>query len=129
MIKDILNEVYDRLMSNEQISEIGKTQIKFYDITENVDKSKPFIIITPLKNNPSTYASDKHNNFYFAIQIDVQSTERLMCKKLQHAIRKTMKEFGFNQADDTLDEFFKETGRYVDARRYEGSSKIYDTNY
>lgn len=116
-------------MTNEKISALGDKQIKFYDITENVNQDKPFILITPLANNPAIYASNKHNSFFFSVQIDVQSKNRLECKKIQHEIRKELNKLSFIQSEDTLDEFFKETGRFVDARRYESYSKLYDTDY
>lgn len=41
-----------------------------------------------------------------------------------------MKKLGFGQISGKgLDEYFSETKRFVDARRYEGNTKIYDTEY
>ncbi|WP_270608621.1 hypothetical protein [Enterococcus thailandicus] len=136
-MKDILNIIYESLYSNEYIhsmtynEETEQYRIKFYEQPETADKTGAFITIRPVDvPNEAYHGSDQELSIEHLIQIDVESTYRTTCKQIQHEIKKEMKKLGFGQVSGQgLDEYFPETKRFVDARRYDGNTKIYDTNY
>ncbi len=136
-MKDILNIIYESLCSNEYIhsmtynEETEQYRIKFYEQPETADKTGAFITIRPVDvPNEAYHGSDQELSIEHLIQIDVESTYRTTCKQIQHEIKKEMKKLSFGQVSGQgLDEYFPETKRFVDARRYDGNTKIYDTNY
>ncbi|GMC01780.1 hypothetical protein [Enterococcus thailandicus] len=136
-MKDMLNIIYESLCSNEYIhsmtynEETEQYRIKFYEQPETADKTGTFITIRPVDvPNEAYHGSDQELSIEHLIQIDVESTYRTTCKQIQHEIKKEMKKLGFGQVSGQgLDEYFTETKRFVDARRYDGNTKIYDTNY
>ena len=136
-MKDILNVIYESLCSNEYIhsmtynEETEQYRIKFYEQPETADKTGAFITIRPVDvPNEAYHGSDQELSIEHLIQIDVESTYRTTCKQIQHEIKKEMKKLSFGQVSGQgLDEYFPETRRFVDARRYDGNTKIYDTNY
>lgn len=118
-MRDVLMDVYNALIANEVISSNCSGRIKFYDFPETSDTSKPFMIIAPLDvPTPELHGSNNNLGFEYLYQIDVQSSNRLIVKKVQEEARKEMKKLGFGQLSNGLDEYFTETKRYVDARRY-----------
>lgn len=129
-MSDKITDIYNALKANPTISAKCGNRIKFYDYPEIADTSKAFMIIAPL-DVPSAlfYASNREMMTSFEYQIDVQSPSRLEVKEIQVAVKKTLREEGFNQLPAGLDTYFTETKRYVDARRYTGNSKMYETDY
>ncbi|MDN6491160.1 MAG: hypothetical protein L0K14_00540 [Leuconostoc sp.] len=135
-MKDMLTAVYNQLLTNKAVTEhtkigdSGDYRIKFYEYPETGDRSGAFITIRPIQPQEDAYhASDQEMAIKFWYQVDVESANRTEVKLLQWHIKKEMKKLGFAQSSDGLDEYFKETKHYVDARRYTGNSKIYDTTY
>lgn len=138
-MKDMMMEVYKKLVANPLIAENtsfiveGKTQyrIKFYEVPETLDTSKPFILIdTPLGPPTSAYyAANKEVSQTFNYQINVETNTRILTKELAKEIKKVMWEFGYSQLTGGLDEYFPETKRFVDARRYRKNTQIHDTDY
>ena len=64
------------------------------------------------------------------MQIDVQSTVRMMCKELQSKVEEVLKPLGYTRINGQgLDEYFDETKHYVDERRYKLKTKLYETGY
>lgn len=129
-MKDMIDIITAAMSKNETIAEECADRIKPYIYPETADTSKPFITICPL--NPPVaafYASDKNLSYEFFYQIDVQSLDRKKCKLVQSEVKKVMEELGFTQQSNGLDEFFKDTKRYVDARRYLTQTNLYDTDY
>ncbi|MEC0271919.1 DUF3168 domain-containing protein [Peribacillus frigoritolerans] len=121
---DGLMVIYNQLISNEVIVSLCEDRIKFYEYPETGDTSKPFIVIDPLDVPvPTVYASNENHANEYLYQIDVESTNRLQVKEIQAEIKKELKKLGFGQLKDGLDEYFKETKRFVDARRYRGLLK------
>lgn len=121
---DGLMVIYNQLISNELIVSLCADRIKFYEYPETGDTSKPFIVIDPLDVPvPTVYASNENHANEYLYQIDVESTNRLQVKEIQAEIKKELKKLGFGQLKDGLDEYFKETKRFVDARRYQGLIK------
>lgn len=130
-MKDMLMEIYNALIVNSFIkTNVGDYAIKFYDLPETFDTSKPFILLVPLGPiETGAYASDKELTQVLTYQINVESTNRMLTKEIQKNVKQTLFSLGFSQLSGGLDEYFTETKRYVDARRYRKQTKIYDTNY
>lgn len=129
-MKDMLEIVYEAMCRNEIISHLCSDRIKLYIYPETADTSKPFLTIRPLSPPQSTsYGSDKSLGCQFYYQIDVQSYDRKECKEVQQAVKKVMYKLGFVQQAGGLDEYFEETKRFVDARRYLKTTDLYDTDY
>lgn len=136
-MKYMLDNIYEALCTNEYIhnltfnEETEEYRIKYYQQPETADKSGAFITIRPVDvPNEAYHGSDKELSIEHLIQIDVESKYRTTCKQIQYEIKKEMKKLGFGQVSGQgLDEYFPETNRYVDARRYDGNTRIYDTQY
>jgi hypothetical protein len=136
-MKDMLEIIYTALCANEYIhlmtynEEQEDYRIKYYEQPETADKSGAFITIRPLDvPNEAYHGSDKELSIEHLIQIDVESKYRATCRQLQNEVKKEMKKLGFGQVKGQgLDEYFSETKRFVDARRYDGNTRIYDTAY
>lgn len=129
-MKDMLDIIHKAMLENEVISEKCDGRIKYYLYPETGDMDKPFMTIRPL-NPPmaENYASDKNLSYQFFYQIDVQSKDRKTCKEIQKEVKVVMDRLGFTQQQNGLDEYFEETKRYVDARRYIKTTDLYDTDY
>lgn len=129
-MNDKAMDIYNILKANPLIAEKCGNRIKFYEYPETADTSKAFITITPL-DVPFAFlhGSNKELTIEFTYQIDVQSKSRTEVKEIQVAIKNTLREEGFKQLSGGLDTYFTGTKRYLDARRYVGASKTYETNY
>lgn len=129
-MKDMLDLIYGAMMENPIIAAECTERIKFYIYPEDGDTTNPFITIRPMQPPQAVnYASDKNMSYQFFYQIDVQSHDRKKCKAIQQAVKEVMERLGYSQQPNGLDEFFKETSRFVDARRYLTNTKLYDTDY
>lgn len=116
---DMLLTVHEKLQANSVIAKYCGSRIKLYEYPETADDTKPFIVIDPLDVPiPANYASNDNHAFEYNYQIDVQTQSYEITKLLAEAIRLEMRKLGFEQLPGGLDEYFKETKRYVDARRY-----------
>lgn len=131
-MKDMWMNVYNALCANETIkSKVGKENIKFYEAPETLDVSKSFIIIDTF-SGPQTNAyhlADKPVSLQFNFQINVESLNRMLTKEIAKSVKDTMWELGYGQLSGGLDEYFKETKRFVDARRYRTNTTIHDVDY
>lgn len=139
-MKDMMMEVYNQLIANPVVRENTSFQtaddktdyrIKFYEVPETLDTSKPFIVIdTPLGPPTSAYfASNKEMSQKFSYQINVETQSRILSKEMAKAVKTAMWEIGYGQLDGGLDEYFQETKRFVDARRYRKNTQIHGTDY
>lgn len=135
-VKDMLRIVYDQLLKNQTIKQLTANddgsdyRIKFYDYPETADHGRLFILLQYLEPpRPIIGGSDIELAQEFTLQVDVQSPDRIELKLAQFEIRKVLSSIGFIQLSGGLDEYFPETERYVDARRYRGTTKLYDTQY
>ncbi|AHJ02932.1 DUF3168 domain-containing protein [Listeria monocytogenes] len=118
---DILNIIYTTLSKNDIIHTTCEERIKYYDFPSTGDSNKTFLLIIPLDVPvPTNFSSNEAMWEDFLVQIDVQSDNRLIVKQIQEEVRKEMKRIGFGQLAGGLDEYFPETGRFVDARKYSG---------
>lgn len=127
-MNDMLMEIYNKLATSTMID---NKRIKFYETPENMDlNSAPFIVISPLTPpEPSYYGSDDELAMEMTYQVTVEATKRMKAKEIQLEVKKLLKQLGFSQLTGGLDTYFKETKRYVDARRYIYVSDIYETDY
>lgn len=135
-IKDMLRIIYDELLKNQTIKQLTANddgsdyRIKLYDYPETADHSQLFILLQLLEPpRPVIGGSDQELSQEFTLQIDVQSPDRIELKLAQFETREVMRTLNFAQISGGLDEYFPETKRYVDARRYRGTTKLYDTEY
>ena len=131
-MKDMMMEVYNQLVANDLIKEkVTKERIKFYEVPESLDTSKPFIVIdTPLGPPTSAYyAANKEMSQIFSYQINVETTNRKLTDELSKEIKKIMWKNDFKQLSGGLDAYFTETKRFVQARRYRKNTKMHDTDY
>lgn len=130
-MKDMMMEIYNALIADETIStKVGKSGIKFFEVPETYDTTKPFVIIDALANIQSAYfSSDKEISVQVSYQINVESTNRMLTKEIAKAVKDVMWSLKFGQLTGGLDEYFAETKRFVDARRYRKNTNIYDTDY
>ncbi|HBI6126795.1 TPA: DUF3168 domain-containing protein [Listeria monocytogenes] len=118
---DILNIIYTTLSKNDIIHTTCEERIKYYDFPSTGNSNKTFLLIIPLDVPvPTNFSSNEAMWEDFLVQIDVQSDNRLIVKQIQEEVRKEMKQIGFGQLAGGLDEYFPETGRFVDARKYSG---------
>ncbi|EAH0881122.1 DUF3168 domain-containing protein [Listeria monocytogenes] len=118
---DTLNIIYTTLSKNDIIHTTCEERIKYYDFPSTGDSNKTFLLIIPLDVPvPTNFSSNEAMWEDFLVQIDVQSDNRLIVKQIQEEVRKEMKRIGFGQLAGGLDEYFPETGRFVDARKYSG---------
>jgi|SRR5699024_9598053 len=135
-MKNILMEIQQALLNNAYIKEMTynsdtkKYRVRAYEYPENGDHSGAFITIRPIEpQNNGTFGSNQNLNLRFWVQIDVEASYPTVAKELQYNVNKELQKLRFVQTDGGLDEYFSETKRYVDARRYFGASKFYDTEY
>ena len=124
MVKDRLEEIWEKLNEDERLSDIS---IKSFVRDTNLDDTETSIVLVPVAPPMQTnYGSDTSLSKVFLIQINVESTDRKTCKELQRIIEKIMESEGFYQTVGGLDEYIADLGRYVDARTYRGVSGLYE---
>lgn len=133
-IKDAMFEIYQVLLKNVAIEQAtlkgNKHNIYYYEMPDG-ELPSTLVIIRPYSPPAPAYCgSDKNLAQRLTFQIDVQSVDRMTCKKLQVAIEQSLSELRYRRLpNQELDEYFKDTRRYVDARRYQKVTKIYETDY
>lgn len=120
---NILAYIREIIINDELIKNHVSNRIYFYEVSENADTTKPFIILSPVVDSPSSFASDKYLSETFTIQVDVESYKDQSTIDITKRVRYLLKEYGFYQASSVLDAYFKQTKRYVKSRRYEGIPK------
>lgn len=73
--------------------------------------------------------ANKPVSLTFNFQINVETQNRLLTKEIAKAVKDVMWEMGYGQLNGGLDTYFRETKRFVDARRYRKNTRIHDTDY
>lgn len=133
-MKDALSEIYQVLMADDFIKQAvangAKHSIYYYEMPDGT-LPKNLIIIRPYSPPEPAYGgSDKYLAQRLIFQIDVQATDRMTCKRLQREIEQQLLEIDYKRLpNQELDEYFKDTKHFVDARRYQKITRIYDANY
>jgi len=131
----MMSIIYNQLLSNNEISKMtlessGQHRIKYYDYPDTANQNQMFIIIEPLEPPQSAKSgSDQELSLEFTFQVNCESKLRTEVKRLQYLVKKEMKKLNYGQIAGGLDEYFPDTGRFVDARRYRGTTSLYDTDY
>ena len=130
-MKDMMMEIRTALYADQLISEnVTEDHIKFYEAPETLDVSKPFIIIDVLSPQTSVnFAANKVVSKQFSYQINVETPDRVLTKRISRSVSYIMRNLDFGQLNGGLDTYFKETKRYVDARRYRKNTRTHDTDY
>ena len=130
-MKDMMMEIYTALCADQLISEnLTKDRIKFYEAPETLDVSKPFIVIDVLSPQTSAnFVANKVVSKQFSYQINVETPDRVLTKRISRSVSYIMRNLDFGQLNGGLDTYFKETKRYVDARRYRKNTRTHDTDY
>ena len=123
MIKDKLTELYKALEEDESFSGIS---IKSFERPETLGDDETSIVIIPVGPPMQTaHGSNTSLAKTFLYQINVESADRVECKKLQGRIEKIMEDQGFYQTEGGLEQWIPDIKRYVDARTYRGMSALY----
>lgn len=130
-MKDMMMTIYNALCADSLIAEkVTKDRIKFYEAPETLEAEKPFIIIDTLGPQTSAYfAGNKEMSKQFSYQINVETPDRVLTKRIARSVSYIMRNLDFGQLNGGLDTYFKETKRYVDARRYRKNTRTHDTDY
>ena len=123
-MRDMLSEVFEALKREAVLSDVC---VKSFERPESLDGSETSVVIIPL-GPPISYTrgSDKVLSKRFLYQVNVESVDRVECKKLQQVIERVLEGLGFEQVEGGLDEYIREIRRYVDARTYKGYSPLYE---
>lgn len=127
VVKDKLQEIYELLATDELIKPIVSAGgLKSFQRDDSLSDDAPSITLIPVGSPEQVgRGSNKSLSKHFIYQINVETTDRLQTKQLQRRIEQLLETFGFYQVSGGLEEYFEEIKRYVDARRYEGNSKLY----
>lgn len=121
-----------QILANQfkELPELKDVVVKPYYRPESLAPNKASLVIVPM-NPPrqSDYGSNKALRKQFTYQFNIEASTKAKCTEIATAIERVLVKLGFHQLNGGLDEYFAETKRFVDARRYRGYSRIYDTNY
>lgn len=125
-MKDMLDELYQALKDDADLSNIC---IKSMERPETLSEKDTSIVLIPI-GPPMQIARGSNTSLAksFIYQVNVESIDRMECKRLQRKIEQIFESKGFYQVDGGLDEYIGEIRRYVDARTYKGRSTLYE-NY
>ena len=110
-------------MSDAQLKEIIGSRVYYYEVPETSDTSKPFVVLTPINDDPSSFVSDKYLSESYFVQVDVETYKHQTTIDVTKRIRYLLFEMNMYQTSSQLDDYFKETKRYVMSRRYRGIPK------
>lgn len=124
---DMMVTIRDKLAN---LPELKGVTIKPYYRPEALAKDKPSLVIVPMTPpKQETFGSDAFLRKQFTYQMTIEARTKAEVTRIACAVEKVLHEMGFTQLSGGLDEYFKETERYVDARRYRGLSRLYDIDY
>lgn len=126
-MSDMMKMIADRLKKLPALSDVT---IKPYYRPESLKESMASLVIVPMAPpKQADFGSDKALRKQFTYQFNIEASTKARCTEIACALEKVMDELQFHQLSGGLDEYFVETKRYVDARRYRGYSSLYDTEY
>lgn len=120
---NILMYIRDLIINDKLIKDNIGNRIYFYGVSETVDTTKPFIVLSPVLDKPETFVSNSYLSEMYTVQVDVETYKDQLTIDLTKRIRYLLKQIEFNQSSTQLDAYFRETKRYVKSRRYEGIPK------
>ncbi|GAX47313.1 hypothetical protein [Pseudolactococcus reticulitermitis] len=126
-MSDMLTEVWMALSDAPELADIT---IKSFERPEALADDAPSLVIVPMGPPEQViFGSGKPLAKRFSYQLNIETSDRMLTKNLAKQTEIVMRKLGFYQEAGGLDEYFSETKRYVDARRYTGRSPLYDENY
>lgn len=120
---NILKFIREILLTDSYIKTNVGERIYFYSPSENADVSKSFVVLSPVYDTPTVYVSNKYLSERYLIQVDVETLNDQQTIDITKRIRFLLMQQNFVQASTQLDEYFKDTKRYVKSRRYQGIPK------
>lgn len=125
-MRDRIEELALALQEREELDGIC---IRSFKRPETLAKDETSIVIIPLGPPiPAARGSDTTLSKSFLYQVNVEASSYLEPKRLQAVVEEVFESLGFYQTDGGLDEFINELNRYVDARTYQGHSRLYEKN-
>ncbi|HFI0902325.1 TPA: hypothetical protein ACGOYP_001714 [Streptococcus suis] len=114
----------------KQQPELVDIAVKPYYRPESLDANEPSITIIPMAPPKQvSFGSDRALQKEFTYQINSEASSKSKATEIALAVERVLNELGFVQLNSGLDEYFIETNRYVDVRRYRGRSSLYDIDY
>lgn len=127
-MKDMLKELMEVLATDADIAKIkGVGGFKSYIRSDQLDKDKTSITIIPSGPPESIgFASNDSLSKHFIYQVSIEAVKREIPKELQQKIEDILKNEGFYRMPGGVDDYFSTTERYVDARFYQGNSRLYE---
>ncbi|QGH04847.1 hypothetical protein MP619_04945 [Streptococcus dysgalactiae] len=126
MVRDMLTEIFSLLRQDDVLNKI---KIKSFERPESLKKQDTSIVIIPITPPvQATFASDKPLQKKFIYQINVESIDRLECKKIHSIIEQIFWDIDFSQWDTGLERYDRDTNRYFETRTYKGYSQL-NENY
>lgn len=126
-MSDMMKKIADLLKTEPAMQGVA---IKPYYRPESLNKRDPSLAIVPMAPPKQySFASNKPLRKEFTYQMNIEAPTKSRCTEIAQAVENVLFGLGFIQLNGGLDEYFVETERYVDARRYRGYSAIYDTDY
>ncbi|MDG4969256.1 hypothetical protein [Lactococcus lactis] len=130
-MKDMLNELMQALATDSEIQEIQQNEgFKSYVRRDELAKEKTSITVSPSGPPESVgFASNDSLSKHFIFQVSIEAVQREIPKNLQRKVEQIFKTMGFYQMPGGIDDYFSTTKRYVDARFYQGNSRLYDDDY
>lgn len=120
---NILKLIRQIILEDPELEHAVGNRIYFYKPTEVADKSDSFIVLNSVYDSPSTFASNDYLSESWLIQVDVEAYTEQKVIDITKRIRRLMWNLDLKPTSSQLDEYFKETKRYVKSRRYEGIPK------
>ena len=124
---DMMTVIHNHL---KVLPELEGVTIKPYYRPESLARHQSSLAIVPMAPaRQNSFASDEPLRKEFTYQMNIEASTKEECTRIAGAVEKVFLKLGFYQLSGGLDEYFVETKRYVDARRYRGYSSIYDTEY
>lgn len=119
-MRDWLGEIGVKLHAR-----LPTTKIYYYRTPDGIPET--LILIRPYEVERSVLsASNKSLQNSVAYQIDVQSTDRMTCKKTQAIIEETLKELGYYRLNGQELDDYLDNKHYVLAYRYKMKTKLYE---
>lgn len=120
---NILKLIREIIINDPFLKQEVGNRIYFYKPTEVADKNNSFIVLNSVYDSPSTFASNDYLSESWLIQIDVEAYTEQKAIEVTKSIRRLMWDLDLKSTSSQLDDYFKETKRYVKSRRYEGIPK------
>ena len=127
----MMTKIFEEFLKSDKLKSIDDFGgIKDFVRPEELASNASSVVIIPLTSPEQVeFASDTPLRKRFLFQVNVETTDYDETKSVAREVEKAMLALSFFQQSGGLDEYFEETGRYVDARTYRGYSNIHDLDY